>query len=82
MIVGYECFEIIEELKQDIEDFGDIDMFALYSDSEVEGSWVLTAYDFAKYPLTAQLLQDRVAKIMKASKILEILEEQDRLYLE
>ena len=30
MKISYECSELIEELKQDISEFGDIDMYAFF----------------------------------------------------
>ena len=34
MKISYECSELIEELKADIEEFGDIDMYAIFEKIE------------------------------------------------
>ena len=80
MKLSYECSELIEELKEDIEEFGDIDMYAFFE--EIDGYTFLTNYDFIseEKPLTVEeFKEDTVVQIMKASKILEILEDQNKI---
>ena len=80
MKISYECSDLIEELKEDILEFGDIDMYAFFD--KIQGYTFLTNYDFIvdEKPLRAdELKDDTIVKIMKASEILKILEEQDRI---
>lgn len=79
MKISYECSELIEELKQDISEFGDIDMYAFFK--EINGNTFLVNYDFIEdeMPLTSEELKDEIAQIMKASEILKILEEQNKI---
>lgn len=80
MKISYDCEELIEELKNDIEEFGDIEMYAFIE--KINGRAVLTNYDFIEkeMPLKSEELEDdTVVQIMKASEILKILEEQNRI---
>lgn len=81
MQVSYSCDDIIEELIKDIKEFGDIDMYAIYE--EIEGHLFLTDYNFIEEDNMEQNLKEdfkkntRFITIMKASKILEILEKEN-----
>lgn len=79
MKISYECSDLIEELKQDIKEFGDIDMYAFFRN--INGNTFLVDYDFIEdeMPLTSEELKDEIAQIMKASEILKILEEQNKI---
>lgn len=79
MKISYECSELIEELKKDIKEFGDIDMYAFFR--EINGNTFLVDYDFIEdeMPLTSKELGNDVAQVMKASEILKILEEQNKI---
>lgn len=81
MKISYECDELIEELKQDILEFGeDVKLFAFYE--KVNGITFLTNYDFIEedgIPHLEEYEKGTVAEIMKASEILKILEEQNRI---
>lgn len=80
MKMSYECSELIEELKKDIKEFGDINMYAFFE--TVQSYTFLTNYDFIEEesPLKSEELRDdTVVKIMKASEILKILEEQNKI---
>lgn len=80
MKISYECSDLIEELQEDILEFRDIDMYAFFD--KIQGYTFLTNYDFIidEKPLQAdELKDDTVVKIMKASEILKILEEQNRI---
>ena len=80
MKISYECSELIEELKKDIEEFGDIDMYAFFE--KIKGYTFLTNYDFVneEKPLeTKELKDDTIVKIMKAKEILKILKEQNSI---
>ena len=73
---SYECSELIEELKQDILELGNIDFYAFFE--TIEGTMFLTDYNFiSDVPL--EIERDAVVQTLKASKILEILEEQNKI---
>ena len=79
MKASYECSELIEELKQDIAEFGDIDLYAFFE--KVDGYTFLTNYDFIEEekPLTANEFTEntKFVVVMKASEILKKFEEQN-----
>lgn len=79
MKISYECSNLIKELESDIEEFGDIDMYAFFE--EIQGYTFLTDYDFIsnEKPLNSKEIDKAVVQIMKASKILEILKEQNSI---
>lgn len=81
MKISYECSELIEELKLDIEEFGDIDMYAFFE--KVNGITFITNYDFIidEEPLNSDDFKgkDIIIQIMKASEILKILEKQNQI---
>lgn len=80
MKISYECSELINELKEDIKEFGDIDMYAFFE--KREGYTFITNYDFIEEekPLDVkELKEDTIIQIMKASEILKILEEQNEI---
>ncbi len=77
---SYECSDLIEELKQDILEFGNIDMYAFFD--KIEGFTFLTSYDFISEEtplLPDQFERDTIVQIMKAEKILKILIEQNKI---
>ena len=80
MKISYECSELIEELEKDIEEFGDIEMYAFFE--KIKGYTFLTNYDFIneEMPLNVkELKNDTIIKIMKAKEILDILEKQNSI---
>lgn len=80
MKMSYECSGLIKELNSDIKEFGNIDMYAFFE--KIHGYTFLTNYDFIdeKIPLKLEELKENtVVQIMKASEILKILEEQNRI---
>lgn len=80
MKISYECEEIIEELKEDIEEFGNIDMYAFFD--TIDGVRVLTDYTLIveDMPLQANEFDDTTeVQVMKAKEILTILEEENRV---
>lgn len=80
MKISYECEEIIEELKEDIEEFGNIDMYAFFD--TIDGVKVLTDYTLIveDMPLKANEFYDTTeVQVMKAKDILAILEEENRV---
>ena len=70
MKISYECEDLIEELKKDIKEFGNIDMYAFYE--KIQGHTFITNYDFIEeeIPLNTKDLKNCVAIIMKAEDIL------------
>lgn len=82
MKISYSCDDIIEELTKDIKEFGDIDMYAIYD--EIEGHILLTDYNFIEEDNMEENLKEdfqdntKFIAIMKASKILEILKEENK----
>ena len=80
MKISYECSDLIEELKQDIIEFGDIEMYAFFE--KIDGYTFLTNYDFIseEKPLSSEEFEkSTVVQKMKASEILKILEEQNSI---
>ena len=81
MKLSYDCEELIEELKADIEEFGDIDLYAFFE--KVQNYTFITNYDFieAEKPLNSNDFsgKDVIIQIMKASEILKKLEEQNEI---
>ena len=80
MKISFECSELIEELKQDIKEFGDIEMYAFFE--EVKGYTFLTNYDFIseeKSLSSKEFKESTIVQKMKASEILKILEEQNSI---
>lgn len=78
MKVSYECTQLINELKDDIAEFGDIEMYAFFE--KIKGYTFLTNYDFIneEKPLEVkELKDDTIVKIMKATEILKVLKEQN-----
>jgi len=76
MKISYECSELIEELKSDIKEFGDVEMYAFFK--KINGYVFLIDYDFADSN-TPKNVEDTTVQILKASKILEILNEQNKI---
>lgn len=77
--ISYECSELIEELEENIKEFGNIDMYAFFE--KVDDFLFLTNYDLIEedMPLKSQeLKEDTIVQIIKAEDILKILKEQDK----
>ena len=80
MKISYECTQLINELKEDIEEFGNINMYAFFE--KIKGHMFLTNYDFIneEIPLNVKELKDgTIIKIMKATEILDVLEKQNSI---
>ena len=79
MKISYECEDLIEELKADIKEFGNIEMYAFFE--KIEGLLFITNYDFIEEeaPLTTKELNGCIVQIMKANDILNILKEQNSI---
>ena len=80
MKISYECEELIEELLEDIAEFGENKaMYAFFE--KIQGYTFLTNYDFIEEeaPLTSKEVGNAIIKVMTAKEILETLEEQNRI---
>lgn len=80
MKISYECEEIIEELKEDIAEFGNIDMYAFFD--LINGVKVLTDYTLIEEDMPLQpseFNEDTEVLVMKAKDILAILEEENSI---
>lgn len=80
MKISYECEELIKELEEDIEEFGDFEAYAFFE--KVQGFMVIINYDFIveEAPIKSkEFSKDTVVQIMKAKEILKILKEQNRI---
>ena len=79
--IGFECSELIEELKEDILEFGGNKMIAVWC-KEYEGVILYTNYDFIEEdePLTKSELKDgEFIKQMTMSALLVVLEKQNEI---
>ena len=79
--ISYECSELIEELKQDIEEFGGDTIVAVWWK---ENDWLIfyTNYDFIdeEEPITEKELQnEEFIKQMTMTTLLILLEEQNEI---
>ena len=79
--ISYECSELIEELKQDIEEFGGDTIVAVWC-KENDGLIFYTNYDFIneEEPITEKELQnEEFIKQMTMTTLLILLEEQNEI---
>lgn len=90
--ISYDSSELIEELKEDIQEFGNMDVWAIFSISN--GANIYRDYDFVmdrsemeqyldedeEYPAPIKLEVGETKKKMKALELLEILEEQNSIF--
>ena len=81
MKISYESSELIEELKEDIKEFGkDKKVIAFYK--FIYDTKIYTNYDFIdeENPVTSdELLPDEQTEIITMEELLEKLEEQDKV---
>ena len=79
MNISYDSEDLIEELKRDIDEFGNIEMYAFFE--KINGITFLTNYDFIveEDKLKANEIENCVVMVLKAKKILKILEEQNKI---
>ncbi len=79
--IGYECSELIEELKEDIAKFGGDTLVTAWC-KECEGVIIYTNYDFIEedIPINESELKDKeFIKQMTMSALLVILEKQNEI---
>lgn len=79
--ISYECSELIEELKQDITEFGG-DRIVIVWCKDYEGVIIYTNYDFIDkdYPINESELEDgEFLKQMTMSALLTVLEKQNEI---
>ena len=77
--ISYECSELIEELTDDIAEFGkDLEIYAWCRNAQ--GVTLYTNYDFASEGRikSDELLKGEYLKRMTAGKLLELLKEQNK----
>lgn len=79
MKISYDVSKLIEELKADIKEFGNIDMYAWFE--KVDNYILLTNYDFIdeELPLKDGELDNSVVIKMKAEDILKLLEKENEI---
>lgn len=80
MKISYDCEDLIKELEEDIEEFGNIDMYAFFD--KIDGHTFITNYDFIEdeIQLTSKEIDDSIVQIMKAKDILKILKKQNDIF--
>ena len=83
-IISYDSTELIEELKIDIEGFGDFECWAWFK--KIEGAKIYTNYDFkevesplTKYEINQAKENGEQFEILKAKHLLELLEKQNEI---
>jgi hypothetical protein len=79
--ISYECSELIEELKNDIKEFGGATIIAVWC-REYEGVIIYTNYDFISEdePISESEIEDgEFIKQMTMTALLIFLEEQNRI---
>ena len=79
--ISYECSELIEELKQDIKEFGGDTIVAVWC-KDYKGVVIYTNYDFIdeEYPIIEDELKDgEFIKQMTMTALLRILEKQNEI---
>ena len=84
--ISYECSELIEELKADIEEFGEDTLIYVWVREDKDGIAIFTNYDFIddEMPLTAKEIKDMKDReehieVMTAGILLPILEQQNEV---
>lgn len=80
MKISYDCEDLIRELEEDIEEFGNIEMYAFFD--KIDGHTFITNYDFIEdeIQLTSKEIDDSIVQIMKAKDILKILKKQNDIF--
>lgn len=79
--ISYECSDLIEELNQDIEEFGGDRIVAVWC-KEFEGVIIYTNYDFIidEEPITEEELEEgEFLKSMTMTALLLLLEKQNEI---
>lgn len=81
MLISFECSELINELKEDISEFGDNEEIAVWC-KDYGGVTIYTNYDFInpESPIEpSELKKDEYIKIMTMGKLLPLLEKQNSI---
>ena len=79
--ISYECTELIEELKQDIEEFGGHTVIAVWC-KKYEGVTIYTKYDFIEEEIPIQeseIDEGEYIKKMTMTALLIVLEKQNEI---
>ena len=78
MKIRYECSDLIEELEEDIDIYGqNVECYAYFK--KLEGYTVLFDYSLVEEDGLFEMEDEKVAQIMKAKDVLAILKEQNRI---
>lgn len=81
MKYSFDATELVEELERDIDEFGNIDMYAFFE--KMDNQTFLTNYDFIveEAPLNKKDFSNNCTiRIMKAKDILKIIIKQAEIY--
>lgn len=81
MLIGFECSELINELKEDIAEFGDNEEIAVWC-KDYDGATIYTNYDFInpESPIEpSELKNDEYIKLMTMGELLPLLEKQNSI---
>ena len=81
MLIGFECSELINELKEDIAEFGDNEEIAVWC-KDYDGATIYTNYDFInpESPIEpSELKNDEYIKLMTMGELLPLLEKQSSI---
>ena len=81
MLIGFECSELINELKEDMAEFGDNEEIAVWC-KDYDGATIYTNYDFInpESPIEpSELKNDEYIKLMTMGELLPLLEKQNSI---
>ena len=79
MLIGFECSELINELKEDISEFGDNEEIAVWC-KDYKGTTIYTNYDFTGSNIEPEeLKKDEYIKIMTMGELLPLLDKQNSI---
>ena len=81
MLIGFEYSELINELKEDIAEFGDNEEIAVWC-KDYDGATIYTNYDFInpESPIEpSELKNDEYIKLMTMGELLPLLEKQNSI---
>ena len=81
MLIGFECSELINELKEDIAEFGDNEEIAVWC-KDYDGATIYTNYDFInpESPIEpSELKNNEYIKLMTMGELLPLLEKQNSI---
>lgn len=78
MRISYECQDLINELAQDIFEFGDFEVYVWFKN--ICGTIIYTNYDFMENPIQPEEIgEGEEITTMKATKLLNLLIKQNKI---